>query len=308
MKALCWLGKGDQANRGRRYQSPNSGASIPSRVNNAGVGKYTNLLDTDIAADRRLFETNFWGIVNGPRIGVPHLLAACGGTHINVGSEVSDISVPIQGMYSTSNHAVLGFTDALRDDRLPVSVTLIKPAAISTPFPRHAKNNLDRDASLPAPVYAVDLVADQILHAAVDGGREFYVGGGGRLMTFLGRSLPSVIDRIASTMLVGQQLADRPADHSNEGLHSSRGFHSAEGDVHRAVISGPDNQPLWLGPAQSPQSRCCINCWGGHTRLGASRPYRLSLVQLPGETGGCAQDQEKPLSHCTCGVSPESWV
>lgn len=210
---------------------------IDTWVNNAGVGMYTNLLDTDVADDRRLFETNFWGIVNGSRLAVPYLKAAGGGALINLGSEVSDVSIPVQGMYATSKHAVLGFTDALRMEvlaaELPVSVTLVKPAAINTPFPRHAKNNLDQDATLPAPVYAVDLVADQILHAAMHGGRELYAGGGGRAMAFLGRAFPGVMDKVMGATGAQQQLAERPADHSNEGLHASRGFHRAEGDVDR---------------------------------------------------------------------------
>jgi len=210
---------------------------IDTWVNNAGVGMYTKILETDVADDRRLFETNFWGIVNGSRIAIPLLIQAGGGALINLGSEVSDVSIPIQGMYATSKHAVMGFTDALRDevlaDGLPVSVTLIKPAAINTPFPRHAKNNLDRDATLPAPVYDVDVVADQILHAARHGGRELYAGGGGRLMASFGRHLPKLYDRLMATLGVSQQLADRPADHTYEGLHASRGFHRAEGDVDR---------------------------------------------------------------------------
>src|ERR1700679_2151796 len=74
---------------------------IDTWVNNAGVGMYTKILDTNIADDRRLFETNFWGLVNGSRLAVPNLKAAGGGALINVGSEVSDISIPIQGMYAT---------------------------------------------------------------------------------------------------------------------------------------------------------------------------------------------------------------
>ena len=210
---------------------------IDTWVNDAGVGMYTKLLDTPIEDDRRLFETNFWGIVHGCRIAVPYLLKAGGGALINLGSEVSDVSIPVQGMYATSKHAILGFTDALRQevlhDGLPVSVTLIKPAAINTPFPRHAKNNLDRDATLPAPVYAVDLVADQILYAAQYGGRELYAGGGGRVMAFLGRQFPGLMDRAMSTLGFSQQQADRPADHSYEGLHATRGFHRADGDVDR---------------------------------------------------------------------------
>ena len=210
---------------------------IDTWVNNAGVGMYTRLLYTDVADDRRLFETNFWGIVNGSRLAAEFLKQSGGGAIINLGSEVSDISIPTQGMYSTSKHAVMGFTDALRDEimeeKLPISVTLIKPAAINTPFARHAQNNLEQDTTLPSPVYAVDLVADQILHAAQHGGRELYVGGGGRLLAFLGNHFPDVMDWIASTFMSGQQLTDRPANHAYEGLHESRGFYSTKGDIDR---------------------------------------------------------------------------
>ena len=212
---------------------------IDTWVNNAGVGMYTRLLDTPIEDDRRLFETNFWGLVHGSRIAVPYLLKnEGGGALINLGSEVSDVSIPVQGMYATSKHAIMGFTDALRDevlhDELPVSVTLIKPAAINTPFAVHAKNNLEKDATLPSPVYAVDLVADQILHAARYGGRELYAGGGAWLAGLLGPAFAQVTDKIMAGFGWNSQLApDRPADHSNEGLYTSRGFHRAAGNVDR---------------------------------------------------------------------------
>ncbi|MGN6283361.1 SDR family NAD(P)-dependent oxidoreductase, partial [Frateuria sp.] len=48
-------------------------------------------------------------------------------------------------MYSASKHAVKGFTDALRVevaelDEAPVSITLIQPTAVNTPYPQHARN------------------------------------------------------------------------------------------------------------------------------------------------------------------------
>ena len=198
---------------------------------------FTKILDTDVADDRRLFDTNFWGIVNGSRIAVPYLMAAGGGAFINLGSEVSDVAVPVQAMYSASKHAIMGFTDGLREEliseHVPITVTLIKPAAINTPFARHAKNNLDKDATLPPPVYDVDIVADQILHAAVYGGRDLYAGGGGRLMAFLGRHFPKLNDHFMAVFGAKQQLADRPPDRSFDGLHQSRGFHRSQGDVER---------------------------------------------------------------------------
>src|SRR4051794_28202859 len=67
------------------------------------------------------------------------------------------------GMYSASKHAVKGFTDALRMEleanNSPISVTLVKPAAINTPFPDHAKNHLPRQPQLPSLVYAREVVA-----------------------------------------------------------------------------------------------------------------------------------------------------
>jgi short-subunit dehydrogenase len=205
---------------------------IDTWVNNAGTGMYGRLTETDLADDRKLFDTNFWGIVHGSRLAVEHLRSN-GGALINVGSVVSDVSIPPQGMYSASKHAVLGFTDALRieieHDQLPISVTLIKPAAIDTPFPDHARNYYDTAASLPPPVYDPAIVASAILFAATHPRRELHAGGGGRLMSMFQREMPSVMDWILSSKAMwAKNFADRPAEHPEGALH-----HTAEaGNVH----------------------------------------------------------------------------
>src|SRR6188472_3902570 len=122
-------------------------ARIDTWVNNAGVSIYGRLHEVSEADNRRLFDTNFWGVVNGSLVALP-LLRREGGALINVGSEVSDAVVPLQGMYSASKHAVKGFTDALRVevegiDKAPVSITLIQPTAVDTPFPQRARNYTD---------------------------------------------------------------------------------------------------------------------------------------------------------------------
>ena len=104
-------------------------------INNSGVGIFGKIEDTSIEDMRQLFETNFWGIVYGSLEAVKTLKKR-GGALINLGSVVSDQVVHLQGIYSTSKHAVKGFTDALRmeleADEQPVSVTLIQPSAINT--------------------------------------------------------------------------------------------------------------------------------------------------------------------------------
>src|SRR4051812_20550159 len=104
---------------------------VDTWINNAGISIYGRNQDVPLEDQQRLFQTNFWGVVYGSLTAL-ELMKGQGGAIINLGSEVSDRAVPLQGMYSASKHAVKGFTDSLRmeieKDKVPVSVTLIKPA------------------------------------------------------------------------------------------------------------------------------------------------------------------------------------
>src|SRR5690606_6572309 len=125
---------------------------IDTWINNAGISIFGRLEEVTEEDSRRLFDTNFWGVVHGSLAALPYLRKN-GGALINVGSEVSDAVVPYQGMYSASKHAVKGFTDALRVeveemDEAPISITLIQPSAVNTPFPMHAKNYMDKEPKL----------------------------------------------------------------------------------------------------------------------------------------------------------------
>ncbi len=126
-------------------------------VNNAGVSVYGRTHEALIDDLRRTFETNFWGVVYGSRVASQHLRER-GGAIINIGSELSDVPAPLQGMYSASKHAVKGWTDAMRmelqDEGAPISVTLIKPAAIDTPYADHAGNEMDDHPQHVPPVFA----------------------------------------------------------------------------------------------------------------------------------------------------------
>jgi short-subunit dehydrogenase len=109
---------------------------IDTWVNNAGVSIYGRLDEVSDEDNRRLFETNFWGTVYGSLVALPYLRRQ-GGALINVGSEVSDAVIPLQGMYSASKHAVKGFTDALRVeiehvDEAPVEIVRMR----ATTWPR----------------------------------------------------------------------------------------------------------------------------------------------------------------------------
>ena len=182
-------------------------------VNNAGVSIYGAVLDQSLDDQRRLFETNYWGVVHGSMVACAHL-SGRGGALINVGSVLSDVAIPIQGTYCATKHAVKGYTDALRleleEAEAPISVTLIKPSAIDTPYTRHAKNLMPVEPQNPPPVYAPDLVAEAILHCAEHSERDLYVGGGGKMLAEAGHLVPRLTDKMMESMMFEVQKSDRP--------------------------------------------------------------------------------------------------
>lgn len=187
---------------------------IDTWVNNAGVSIYGKLDAVDLVEAHRLFDVNFWGVVNGCRVAV-RAMKDRGGAIINVGSVLSDRGMPIQGMYSASKHAVKGYTDALRMelemDRLPISVTLVKPSAIDTPYTEHARNHLPHHPRNPPPLYAPDIVADVILFCAQHSRRDIVVGGGGKMISVLGKVAPRLTDRVMEATMARMVESDRPA-------------------------------------------------------------------------------------------------
>ena len=189
-------------------------------VNNAGLGLWGRLEAVSDADHRQLFDINFWGIVYGSTTAVRHLKEN-GGALINLGSVASDFAFPLQSMYSVSKHAIKGFTDALRreliDEKAPISVTLIQPASIGTPFHEHAKNYTTHDTRLPPPVYAPEDVADAILFAAERPTRNLHVGGAGEIMTLTEKFIPSVAD-LASSAMIKSQLKPDPAPERPDNL------------------------------------------------------------------------------------------
>ncbi len=213
---------------------------IDTWVNNAGGSVYGRIMDVPTEDFRRLFETNLWGVVNGSRIAVEHLREN-GGALINVGSEVSDSPIPLQGMYSASKHAVKGFTDALRieleADKLPISVTLIKPTAIHTPFTENAKNYLPYEPTLPAPVFAPELVAEAILHCAQNPVRDFFVGETAKLQSTMAIQTPRLSDIMKEKTIDSLQNSGEPAQTKRpDGLYQPNSNLRQRGSEERFVM------------------------------------------------------------------------
>ncbi|WP_026354609.1 SDR family oxidoreductase [Massilia niastensis] len=197
---------------------------IDTWVNNAGGTIYGRLDEVSEEDSRRLFDINFWGMVHGSLTALPHLKLQ-GGALINVGSEASEVTIPMQGMYTASKHAVKGFTDALRVeieqvDEAPVSITLIEPGPVDTPLPQHARNYMDREPKLPSPQVDPHQVAAAILNAAVVPMRTVRVGFMATVDTVMEKLMPRLSDRL-SVFQVSRQQRDAPPHNPDGSLYQS---------------------------------------------------------------------------------------
>src|SRR5215216_5063257 len=195
-------------------------------INNAGVSIYGPIEEVPVEDARRLFDVNYWGMVHGSLTAVAHLKDH-GGALINIGSVTSDRAIPLQGHYSASKHAIKAFTDALRmeieKEEAPISVTLIKPGAIDTPFPEHARNYMEAEPKHPPPVYDPSVVAEAILFCAEHARRDLIVGGGGK-MTAAMDSVPRVADRyMRATMFKGQKMKKPSRRQREDSLYEPQG-------------------------------------------------------------------------------------
>jgi short-subunit dehydrogenase len=196
---------------------------IDTWVNDAGLAIYGRLDEVSDEDSRRLFDINFWGVVYGSLVALPHLKKQ-GGALINVGSEVSDAVAPLLGMYSASKHAVKGFTDGLRIeleriDKAPISITLIQPTAVDTPFDEHGRNYMDREPNLPSPMVDPQNVADAILYAAERPTPNIKVGMMAKLNTFAAKNMPGLAERMAAKQ-VNQLHRDEPPQHPEGTLYN----------------------------------------------------------------------------------------
>ena len=186
---------------------------IDTWVNDAGVSIYGRIEQVPLEDARRLFETNYWGVVNGSLVALEQLKER-GGALINVGSVLSDTGMPLQGHYAASKHAVKGFTDSLRveleKEGAPVSVTLIQPAAIDTPYTEHARSYLSTAPTHQPPVYSPEVVAKAILSCAERPQRDVLVGGSAKMFTSIEAVAPGAGDRFKEKTSLSAQHGDRP--------------------------------------------------------------------------------------------------
>ncbi len=110
--------------------------------NNAGIAYTGDIEVTPFKDIERVMDVDYWGVVNGTKAFLPHLIASGDGHIVNVSSVFGLFSMPGQAAYNAAKFAVRGFTEALRQEmmlaRHPVAVTTVHPGGIKTAIARNA--------------------------------------------------------------------------------------------------------------------------------------------------------------------------
>jgi NAD(P)-dependent dehydrogenase (short-subunit alcohol dehydrogenase family) len=118
-------------------------------VNNAGYGLIGAAEETGAAEARKLFDTNFFGLLNVTQAVLPHMRAAKRGHIVNFSSVAGIIGIPGVSLYCASKFAVEGLSESLAGELGPfgIKVTLVEPGSFRTDFG-------GRSITLPAKVLA----------------------------------------------------------------------------------------------------------------------------------------------------------
>ena len=158
--------------------------------NNAGIAYNGNVDKSEFKDIERIIDVDFWGVVNGTKAFLPHVIASGDGHVVNISSLFGLIAVPGQSAYNAAKFAVRGFTEALRQEMLvakhPVKVTCVHPGGIKTAVARNATvadgedhqtfaEFFDKRLALHSP----EMAAETIVNGVAKGRARVVVGCGG---------------------------------------------------------------------------------------------------------------------------------
>ncbi|MCV7314987.1 SDR family oxidoreductase [Mycolicibacillus parakoreensis] len=188
--------------------------------NNAGIA-YTGDIEVSPFKDiERVMDVDFWGVVNGTKAFLPHLIESGDGHVVNVSSIFGLFSVPGQAAYNSAKFAVRGFTEALRQEMMladhPVKVTCVHPGGIKTAIARNATAADGLDSNELAELFdkrlantSPDRAARIILTAVRKNRARVLVGPDAKALDVLVRLTGSGYQRLFSG-IVGRLLPSRP--------------------------------------------------------------------------------------------------
>lgn len=181
-------------------------------VNNAGVALSGTVGSLAIKDYEWVMQINFWGVVYGSKVFLPHLEASGDGHIVNISSIFGISAQPLMSGYNASKYAVRGFTESLRQDldlaRSCVSASCVHPGGIQTNIAKTARVDASVAAAtgkseaeatrefersfITTPAKAAQVIVNGVRRNQ----RRILIGPDARLLDWLVRLMPALYQRI----------------------------------------------------------------------------------------------------------------
>lgn len=177
-------------------------SGVDFMVHNGGISQRARAIETPLAADRRIMETNFFGTVALTKALLPSMVARRRGRFVVITSLVGHFGTPLRSTYAASKHALHGFFESLRAEHHAdgVRVSLVAPGFVRTNV---SKNAIGKDGSPQGTMdestdagMSAETCAAKILDGLVKEKDNFLVGGREMAGVYLKRLSPRLFDRM----------------------------------------------------------------------------------------------------------------
>jgi len=181
--------------------------AVDAIINNAGIIQpFVKIKDLEFKDIERVFNVNFWGLVNMTKAFLPHLLKRPEAHIINTSSMGGYLPVPGQTVYGASKAAVKLFTEGLHSELLEtnVHVTTVFPGAIATNISANSGVSSNTVSSENAPKFKMTTapVAAEIIVDGIEKNKyRVMVGSDAKMMDFLSRLMPERAAKIIYTQM-----------------------------------------------------------------------------------------------------------
>lgn len=171
--------------------------SVDGIINNAGIiHRFIKINDLEFKDIERVFNVNFWGMVNVTKAFLPHLLKRPEAHIVNTSSMGGFLPVPGQTAYGSSKAAVKLFTEGLHSELLDtnVRVSAVFPGAVATNITVNSGVVSTFEAS-PEQKSKIKLMtaakaAEIIVNGIEKDKYHILVGSDAKMMNFLSRVMP----------------------------------------------------------------------------------------------------------------------
>lgn len=171
-------------------------------VNNAGYGVFQSLEETSVEVMEDMMNVNYMGTVRCTKAVLPGMREANRGQIVNIASMAGKVGTAKSSGYTATKHAVLGFTNSLRQELSGTGITVsaVNPGPIDTPFFAQADptgNYVKNIAWLMLqPQQVVDTIMKVIVRKQAEANLPAMAGLGGKLYQLLPRSADGWIHKL----------------------------------------------------------------------------------------------------------------